>query len=109
MNRSARVRRVSTLRRESPAPRIASGSVEELLGLREAPAVQLQAAEDRTHGAYRQLLADHLEDERPERVHLRQLLEPLLRVEVGVLVDHLPEHRIGFPKMSARFGVTIRH
>jgi hypothetical protein len=83
--------------------------VEELLRLWEAAAEEgFQATDDRTRRAHGQLLADHLKQERPERVHLRQqLLHPLTRVEVGVLVHQPSEHGIRLPKVSARRGVAV--
>ena len=103
-SRSASVRKVPTLRRESPAPRRASGPVSRSsCGSGSRPPYRASRrptiARGRAHG---QLLADHLEHERAEHVHLRQQLlnNPLTRIEVGVLVHQPSEHRIRFPKMS---------
>jgi hypothetical protein len=47
----------------------------------------LQAGQDRSGRSDGELLADDLEDERPERIKPRQLVDPGPRPEVGMRVD----------------------
>src|SRR5205085_7425737 len=60
--------------------------------------VVLDPGEDRPRRLDRQLLADHLEDERAERVHRRELVEPRPWAEVGPRVDQSRENGIRLPE-----------
>src|ERR1700752_395985 len=64
-----------------------------------------QPRDDPPCRADRQLLPDHLEDQRPERVERGKLVQPRPRMEVRARVDQLPEYRIGAPQGLTRIRV----
>jgi hypothetical protein len=55
------------------------------------------------------LLADDLEDERPEGIERWKVVHPGPRVEVRSRVDELREDRIGLPQDCSRLGIGNGH
>ena len=65
----------------------------------------LETGHDRPRSSHGKLLADDLEDERPERVKRRQFIEPGPRMEVRLRIYEPRENRICVPQELARLRV----
>ena len=66
--------------------------------------VLLETGHDCPRRADRELLAGDLEDQRPEGIERRELVEPSPRAEVRVRIDDPREHRVGLAKKRPRLG-----
>jgi hypothetical protein len=60
--------------------------------------VVLKTRQDRPCRSDRELLASHLEDERPEPVERRKFVHPGSWTEIRALIDQRRENRVGLPK-----------
>src|SRR6476660_917108 len=68
----------------------------------------LETRHDRPRGPDGELLPDDLEDERPEGVERRQLLDPGARAEARMRVDHARQNRIGVAEEVPRRWIGDR-
>ena len=68
----------------------------------------LDPTNDRARRGDRQLLTDHLEDERPERIARRQVVHPGPRPEARMCVDHASQHGIGLAQELPRLPIGER-
>jgi hypothetical protein len=66
------------------------------------------AGHDRPRRPHRDLLAGDLEDQRPEGIEGRELVEPSPRAEVRVRIDDPAEHRVGLAQKGPRPRVSDR-
>ena len=65
----------------------------------------LETGHDRARRSDGKLLADHLEDERPECVKRRKFVEPRPRMEVRLRIDEPRENRVCLPQELARLRI----
>ena len=86
--------------REARGPQVPRLHGQELVGRGQASFEQCRDACDGPSGrSDGQLLSGDLEEERPEQVHRRKLVQPRLRIEVRPLLDEPPDHRVSFAKL----------
>ena len=86
---------------EAQLAQLPAVDLQQLGGTREVAAAAVdQPLEDGVGRLYGDLLAEDLEDQAAEQVHLRQFGQPGVRVVVGTLVDQLGQDRVG--------GVQVR-